>query len=138
MGSVGKDIKMSFLWIALSLSLTGPVLSSINPILRHIDNNNPDGPHFRSFLFPNSRALATPHLAAVPTIETQKSPEVVSSRKINLQVFPSLSVVSTEEARISPGLPSSGHARSSSHDLENQEVLENLQITRNSLETFVV
>merc|ERR1711892_1621513 len=58
---------MSFLRIALFSILAVPALSSINPILRAIDSNNKDGPHFRSFLFPNSHRavnarLATPSL----------------------------------------------------------------------------
>jgi len=67
MGSTCLASTMSFLRIALFSILAVPALSSINPILRAIDSNNKDGPHFRSFLFPTSpRAvnaqLATPSL----------------------------------------------------------------------------
>merc|ERR1711970_431756 len=75
MGSIAWDIIMSFLWIALSLSslLPTPSLSSISPLLRHIDNNNQDGPHFRSFLFPSSpRHVNTPKVQTIPTSELQK------------------------------------------------------------------
>merc|ERR1711970_1528699 len=76
MGSIAWDIIMSFLWIALSLSslLPTPSLSSISPLLRHIDNNNQDGPHFRSFLFPSSlRHVNTHKVQTIPTSELQKT-----------------------------------------------------------------
>merc|ERR1711892_209414 len=67
MGSTCLASTMSFLRIAFFSIVAVPALSSINPILRAIDSNNKDGPHFRSFLFPSSpRAvnaqLATPSL----------------------------------------------------------------------------
>merc|ERR1711970_596026 len=76
MGSIAWDIIMSFLWIALSLSslLPTPSLSSISPLLRHIDNNNQDGPHFRSFLFPSSLRHVNAHqFQTIPTSELQKT-----------------------------------------------------------------
>jgi len=53
--------------------LAVPALSSINPILRAIDSNNKDGPHFRSFLFPSSHRavdarLATPSLPSFASL----------------------------------------------------------------------
>merc|ERR1712013_841135 len=122
MGSAGLDIIMSFLWIALSLSslLLTPSLSSISPILRHIDNNNQEGPHFRSFLVPSSlRSVTTHQVQTIPTSELQKTS---LSPKNVLTSYPSLSV---------PGL-------SHTHSLENLEILENPQLTRNSLDTFTV
>merc|ERR1719317_1557203 len=113
---------MSFLWIALSLSslLLTPCLSSISPILRHIDNNNQEGPHFRSFLVPSSlRSLTTHQVQTIPTSELQKTS---LSPKNVLTSYPSLSV---------PEI-------SLTHSLENLEIIENPQLTRNSLETFTV
>merc|ERR1712128_89793 len=65
---------MSFLRIALFSILAVPALSSINPILRAIDSNNKDGPHFRSFLFPNSHRavnaqLATPSFVSLNAVD---------------------------------------------------------------------
>merc|ERR1719209_246337 len=53
---------MSFLWIALCASLVVSSLSSITPILTNIDANNQEGPHFRSFLFPNILISSNPTL----------------------------------------------------------------------------
>merc|ERR1712013_455856 len=132
MGSAGLDIIMSFLWIALSLSslLLTPSLSSISPILRHIDNNNQEGPHFRSFLVPSSlRSVTTHQVQTIPTSELQKTS---LSPKNVLTSYPSLSVSEISHPSFSaPGL-------SHTHSLENLEILENPQLTRNSLDTFTV
>merc|ERR1719317_1026366 len=117
---------MSFLWIALSLSslLLTPCLSSISPILRHIDNNNQEGPHFRSFLVPSSlRSLTTHQVQTIPTSELQKTS---LSPKNVLTSYPSLSVPEISH----PGLSAPG--LSHTHSLENLEILENPQLTRNS------
>merc|ERR1712013_691776 len=172
MGSAGLDIIMSFLWIALSLSslLLTPSLSSISPILRHIDNNNQEGPHFRSFLVPSSLRSVTTHLVqTIPSSELQKTS--LSPKNI-LQSHPSLSVPEISHPNLSVSVIShhdlsvseiSHHDLSvseiSHHDLyvseishpslsapelshtnslENLEIIENPQLTRNSLETFTV
>merc|ERR1712013_276904 len=142
MGSAGLDIIMSFLWIALSLSslLLTPSLSSISPILRHIDNNNQEGPHFRSFLVPSSlRSVTTHQVQTIPSSELQKTS--LSPKNI-LQSHPSLSVPEISHPNLSvseishPGL--SAPELSHTNSLENLEIIENPQLTRNSLETFTV
>merc|ERR1712013_136924 len=162
MGSAGLDIIMSFLWIALSLSslLLTPSLSSISPILRHIDNNNQEGPHFRSFLVPSSlRSVTTHQVQTIPSSELQKTS--LSPKNI-LQSHPSLSVpeishpdlsvseISHHDLSVSeishhdlyvseishPSL--SAPELSHTNSLENLEIIENPQLTRNSLETFTV
>merc|ERR1712013_605493 len=162
MGSAGLDIIMSFLWISLSLSslLLTPSLSSISPILRHIDNNNQEGPHFRSFLVPSSLRSVTTHLVqTIPSSELQKTS--LSPKNI-LQSHPSLSVpeishpdlsvseISHHDLSVSeishhdlyvseishPSL--SAPELSHTNSLENLEIIENPQLTRNSLETFTV
>merc|ERR1712013_22673 len=152
MGSAGLDIIMSFLWIALSLSslLLTPSLSSISPILRHIDNNNQEGPHFRSFLVPSSLRSVTTHLVqTIPSSELQKTS--LSPKNI-LQSHPSLSVPEISHPNLSvseishhdlyvseishPSL--SAPELSHTNSLENLEIIENPQLTRNSLETFTV
>merc|ERR1712013_161847 len=152
MGSAGLDIIMSFLWISLSLSslLLTPSLSSISPILRHIDNNNQEGPHFRSFLVPSSlRSVTTHQVQTIPSSELQKTS--LSPKNI-LQSHPSLSVseISHHDLSVSeishhdlyvseishPSL--SAPELSHTNSLENLEIIENPQLTRNSLETFTV
>merc|ERR1711892_740936 len=78
---------MSFLRIALFSILAVPALSSINPILRAIDSNNKDGPHFRSFLFPNSYRAVNARLAA-PSLPSFVSLNAVATSGIqNLPVI---------------------------------------------------
>merc|ERR1711874_202299 len=146
MGSTYWTSTMSFPWIALFSVLCVPTLSSVSPILRHIDATNPSGPHFRSFLFPSS--LRTPDTAssthplpsfnkleefrqALPKLEIQNAavpPEVISRRKPVFTAFASLK--EPHEGLV--------NAKSTVQKQENLGVLENLQITRNSLETFRV
>merc|ERR1711892_426532 len=78
---------MSFLRIALFSILAVPALSSINPILRAIDSNNKDGPHFRSFLFPNSHRAVNARLAT-PSLPSFVSLNAVATSGIqNLPVM---------------------------------------------------
>merc|ERR1719369_1258741 len=157
---------MSFLWIALSLSLSlssllpTPSLSSISPILRHIDNNNPDGPHFRSFLFPRSLRHVNTHKAqTIPTSELQKTsysslvvPEISHSSLVVPEIshlnlseiyHSSLSVPEVSQPILS--VPEIPHPSSNvpeiphSQSLDKLEILENsLEILENSLQTFTV
>merc|ERR1711892_1354905 len=76
---------MSFLRIALFSILAVPALSSINPILRAIDSNNKDGPHFRSFLFPNSHRAVNARLA---------TPSFVSLNAVDIGGIQNLPVIS--------------------------------------------
>merc|ERR1712128_106721 len=76
---------MSFLRIALFSILAVPALSSINPILRAIDSNNKDGPHFRSFLFPNSHRAVNAQLA---------TPSFVSLNAVDIGGIQNLPVIS--------------------------------------------
>merc|ERR1712106_1086321 len=83
MGSTCLASTMSFLRIALFSILAVPALSSINPILRAIDSNNKDGPHFRSFLFPNSHRavnarLATPSFVSLNAVGGIQNLPVIS------------------------------------------------------------
>merc|ERR1711892_1464894 len=90
MGSTCLASTMSFLRIALFSILAVPALSSINPILRAIDSNNKDGPHFRSFLFPNSHRavnarLATPSFVSLNAVDIggiQNLPMISKIQKI--------------------------------------------------------
>merc|ERR1711970_152271 len=164
MGSIAWDIIMSFLWIALSLSslLPTPSLSSISPLLRHIDNNNQDGPHFRSFLFPSSlRSVNTHQIQTSPTtIEAQRTslspknvlPSDLSSSSVPVIYDPgmsgpeisqpSFSVPDISQPRLS--VPEISHPSlsvqeiSQSQSLENMEISESSQISRNSLQPFTV
>merc|ERR1711892_1483964 len=87
MGSTCLASTMSFLRIALFSILAVPALSSINPILRAIDSNNKDGPHFRSFLFPNSHRAVNARLAT-PSLPSFVSLNAVASSGIqNLPVI---------------------------------------------------
>merc|ERR1711892_690764 len=87
MGSTCLASTMSFLRIALFSILAVPALSSINPILRAIDSNNKDGPHFRSFLFPNSHRAVNARLAT-PSLTSFVSLNAVATRGIqNLPVI---------------------------------------------------
>merc|ERR1711892_1532263 len=79
---------MSFLRIALFSILAVPALSSINPILRAIDSNNKDGPHFRSFLFPNS------HRAVNARLATPSLPSFVSLNAVATSGIQNLPVIS--------------------------------------------
>merc|ERR1711892_817254 len=79
---------MSFLRIALFSILAVPALSSINPILRAIDSNNKDGPHFRSFLFPNSYRAVNARLA------TPSLPSFVSLNAVATSGIQNLPVIS--------------------------------------------
>merc|ERR1712123_474747 len=76
---------MSFLWIALFSILAVPALSSVNPILRAIDSNNKDGPHFRSFLFPNSHRAVNARLS---------TPSFVSLNAVDIGGIQNLPVIS--------------------------------------------
>merc|ERR1711892_170913 len=87
MGSTCLASTMSFLRIALFSILAVPALSSINPILRAIDSNNKDGPHFRSFLFPNSHRAVNARLAT-PSLPSFVSLNAVATSGIqNLPVM---------------------------------------------------
>jgi len=85
MGSTCLASTMSFLRIALFSILAVPALSSINPILRAIDSNNKDGPHFRSFLFPNSHRAVNARLA---------TPSFVSLNAVDIGGIQNLPVIS--------------------------------------------
>jgi len=88
MGSTCLASTMSFLRIALFSILAVPALSSINPILRAIDSNNKDGPHFRSFLFPNS------HRAVNARLATPSLPSFVSLNAVDIGGIQNLPVIS--------------------------------------------
>merc|ERR1711892_100194 len=88
MGSTCLASTMSFLRIALFSILAVPALSSINPILRAIDRNNKDGPHFRSFLFPNS------HRAVNTRLATPSLPSLVSLNAVDIGGIQNLPVIS--------------------------------------------
>merc|ERR1711892_243523 len=88
MGSTCLASTMSFLRIALFSILAVPALSSINPILRAIDSNNKDGPHFRSFLFPNS------HRAVNARLATPSLPSFVSLNAVATGGIQNLPVIS--------------------------------------------
>merc|ERR1711892_1517513 len=88
MGSTCLASTMSFLRIALFSILAVPALSSINPILRAIDSNNKDGPHFRSFLFPNSYRAVNARLA------TPSLPSFVSLNAVATSGIQNLPVIS--------------------------------------------
>merc|ERR1711970_1016781 len=161
MGSIAWDIIMSFLWIALSLSslLPTPSLSSISPILRHIDNNNQDGPHFRSFLFPSSlRHVNTHKVQTIPTSELQKTshsslsvPEISHSSLVvpeishpNLSEIssPTLSVPEISHSTLSVpkvsqpilSAPEIPHQSSNVPEIPHSQSLDNLEILENNLE----
>merc|ERR1712106_179423 len=85
MGSTCLASTMSFLRIALFSILAVPALSSINPILGAIDSNNKDGPHFRSFLFPNSHRAVNARLA---------TPSFVSLNAVDIGGIQNLPVIS--------------------------------------------
>merc|ERR1711892_1278703 len=88
MGSTCLASTMSFLRIALFSILAVPALSSINPILRAIDSNNKDSPHFRSFLFPNS------HRAVNARLATPSLPSFVSLNAVATSGIQNLPVIS--------------------------------------------
>merc|ERR1719244_936000 len=125
---------MSFHWIALSLSLSSllptPSLSSISPILRHIDNNNPDGPHFRSFLFPSSlRHVNTHKVTTIPTSELQISHSSLSVPEIS---HSTLSVPKASQPIVS--VPEIPHPSSNVPEIPHSQSLDKLEILENSLE----
>merc|ERR1711970_678851 len=142
MGSIAWDIIMSFLWIALSLSslLPTPSLSSISPLLRHIDNNNQDGPHFRSFLFPSSlRSVNTHQIQTSPTtIEAQRTslspknvlPSDLSSSSVPVIYNPGMS--GPEISQPSFSVPEISHPRLSVHEV-SQSSLSVPEISQPSL-----
>ena len=82
------------------------------------------------FQVPSSiRSVTTHQVQTIPTSELQKTS---LSPKNVLTSYPSLSV--SEISQPSFSAPEISHSDS----LENMEILDNLQLTRNSLDTFIV
>merc|ERR1712106_506672 len=125
MGSTCLASTMSFLRIALFSILAVPALSSINPILRAIDSNNKDGPHFRSFLFPNSHRAVNARLA---------TPSFVTLNAVDIGGIQNLPVISKIQNIARPAqIPFTNFNSAATRGIKNAPVLTGVISNRQNI-----